>query len=352
MKIALINDTHFGVKNGSDIYLNYSRRFFEEVFFPYLNDNGIRDIIHLGDYFDHRKFVNYKVLKHNYDTFISKLYDNDIYMDIIPGNHDVYYKNTNSLNSLELILEKYNDRINIHTDPTIKKFDGLGIGFLPWICPENEEECMDFIQNSNASILMGHLELGGFKYMGNANIKSHGMDKSLFNRYDAVYSGHYHTKSVEGNVTYLGTQYELTWSDANDPKHFHILDTDTRELTSVCNPIVLFQKVYYDETKIPTFSRSDIENTYIKIVVTNKTDLYIFDKFMEQVYDFNPYEVRIIESLDEYSGDKIDDSDVKVDDTPTLLNSYIDATETNLNQDVLKKMMQELLIEAQAQDTI
>ena len=352
MKVALLNDTHSGVKNGSDIFLNYSARFYDEVFFPYLIEHEIRDIIHLGDYFDHRKFVNYKVLKQNYDVFISKLYEYDIRMDIIPGNHDVYYKNTNSLNSLELILEKYKDRISIHTDPIVKNYDGLDIGLLPWICPENEEECMDFIQNSNASILMGHLELGGFKYMGNAEIKSHGMDKAIFDRYDAVYSGHYHTKSTQGNVTYLGTQYELTWSDANDPKHFHVLDTETRNLDAIRNPIVLFQKVYYDETKIPTFSRSDIENTYIKIVVTNKSDLYVFDKFMEKIYDYNPYEVRIIESFDEYSGDKINDADVKVDDTPTLLNSYIDATETNLNSDVLKKMMQELLIEAQALDTI
>ena len=73
---------------------------------------------------------------------------------------------------------------------------------------------------------------------------------------------------------------------------------------------------------------------------------------MEQIYDFNPYEVRIIENFDEYAGDSINDQDVKVDDTPTLLNSYIDATETNLDSNVLKKMMQELLVEAQALDNI
>lgn len=352
MKIALINDTHAGIKNGSDVFLNHSSKFYNDVFFPYLLENNIKDIIHLGDYFDHRRYINYKVLKQNYDVFIKKLYDYDIFMDIIPGNHDVYYKNTNKLNSLELILDKYNDRISISMDPIVKTFAGLKIGFLPWMCETNNDECMDFIKNSDASILMGHLELGGFKYMGNADIKSHGMDSSLFDRYDSVYSGHYHTKSSQGNITYLGTQFELTWSDAHDPKYFHILDTETRKVEAVRNPYYLFQKIYYDEDNLKAITQKDIENTFVKVIVTNKTDLYMFDKFMDMVYDFNPYEVRIIESFDEYDGDNIDDSAVRVDDTPTLLNSYIDATETNLNQDVLKKMMQELLIEAQSLDTI
>jgi hypothetical protein len=178
------------------------------------------------------------------------------------------------------------------------------------------------------------------------------MDKKMFDRYEAVYSGHYHTKSTQDNITYLGTQYELTWSDAGDPKHFHILNTETRDVTPIRNTNVLFQKIFYDGDDEPSITKEQIENTYIKVIVTNKKDLYAFDKFMEKVYDYNPHEVRIIENFDEYSGDNVEDNDVKVDDTPTLLNSYIDATETNLNSDILKKMMQELLVEAQALDTI
>jgi hypothetical protein len=273
-------------------------------------------------------------------------------MDIIPGNHDVYYKNTNELNSIQTILAQYSDRIHIHMDPTIVNYDGLDVALLPWMCKENEDKCIQFINTAAAPILMGHLELGGFQYMAGANIKSHGMDKKMFNRYESVYSGHYHTKSTQDNITYLGTQYELTWSDAGDPKHFHILNTETRDVTPIRNTNVLFQKIFYDGDDEPSITKEQIENTYIKVIVTNKKDLYAFDKFMEKVYDYNPHEVRIIENFDEYSGDNVEDNDVKVDDTPTLLNSYIDATETNLNSDILKKMMQELLVEAQALDTI
>ena len=249
-------------------------------------------------------------------------------------------------------LSQYNDRIHIWEQPIVKNYDGLNLGLVPWICKENEEECYDFIKTAKAPILLGHLELGGFKYMANANITSHGIGTEIFQRYESVYSGHYHTKSKRDNVTYLGTQFELTWSDAGDPKYFHILNTETREIEPIANTNVLFQKLVYDNENEPTILKETIEGTYIKIIVNNKKDLYAFDQFMDKLYNMNPYEVRIIENFDEYSGESIDDDEVNTVDTPTLLNSYIDATETNLNNDILKKMMNELYVEAKSLDSI
>ena len=352
MQIAILNDTHAGVKNGADIFLDYSEKFYNDTFFPYLLENNIKHILHLGDYFEHRKYVNYKVLEHNYKCFISKLYEYDMEMYIIPGNHDVYYKNTNQLNSIQQILAQYDDRIKIFMDPTHFTFDELKIGFVPWITKDNEDECYNFIQKSTAPILMGHFELGGFKYMANANIKSHGIGTEMFHRYESVYSGHYHTKSTQENITYLGTQLELTWSDAGDPKYFHILDTTSRELTPVRNPDVLFQKIIYDGDNEPALTEEKIKGTYIKVVVSNKKDLFAFDQFMDRLYDMNPHDVRIIENFDEYAGDSIDDDEVDTVDTPTLLNSYIDTAKTNLNNDILRKMMNELYVEAQSYDNI
>lgn len=352
MKIAIINDTHAGVKNGSDIFLNHTDKFYNEVFFPYLLENGIKNIIHLGDYFEHRKFVNLKVLNHNRKSFIDKLYEYDITMDLIPGNHDVYYKNTNELNSIQQLLSQYNDRIHIHMDPISKLFGNINIALMPWITNDNYDQSMDFITNTNASILMGHLELNGFKLMGNSSLESHGMNADLFKRFESVYSGHYHTKSSKGNVTYLGTQFELTWSDAGDPKYFHVLDTNTREIDAIKNPFSLFHKLYYDSDNEPQLNAEKIEGTYVKVVITNKKDLYAFDKFMEKLHDLNPHEVRIIENFTEYSGENVNDEDISTVDTPTLLSSYIDATETTLNTNTLKKMMNELYTEAQAIDSI
>ena len=352
MQIAIINDTHCGVKNGSDVFLKNAEKFYTDVFFPYLKENKIDTIIHLGDYFEHRKFVNFKALNQNKKVFLDVLRERGIHMYIIPGNHDVYYKNTNQLNSLKECLSEYDDSVTIYEECVDLKLDNVQIGMVPWICSDNESECLKFLENTKSQIIMGHFELGGFKYMANANIKSHGMDKSKLKRFDAVYSGHYHTKSTQDNVTYLGTQLELTWSDAGDPKYFHIFDTNTREMTPVRNPHTLFEKITYDEENPVQLREEMIIGKYIKIIVTSKKDLFSFDKFLEKVYNFNPHEVKIIETFEEYAGNSVDDEKISTANTQTLLNEYVDATETNLDNDKLKKMLQELYVEAQAYDSI
>lgn len=353
MKIAILNDTHAGTRNGSDIFIDYADQFYTKVFFPYCKKHEITQIIHLGDYFDHRKYVSYKVLRRNREVFLDGLKSHGMTMDIIPGNHDVAYKNTNGLCSLVEVLSQYRDRVNIHMKPTVKDFDGLPIGFLPWIAPDNEAESLEFISKAPTSVIMSHLELTGFEMMRGVEVTSHGMDPTLFSRYEMVLSGHYHTKSARGNIHYLGTQFELSWSDAGDPKHFHVLDTSTRELEAIRNPIVLFKRVRYSDDSIPEITLADHGKSFIKIVVVKKKDPFLFDKFLERVYAVSPFEVKIVESFEEFAGSSvsISEDDVAVD-TQSLLHAYVDSLDTSLNGDVLKKMLQELYVEAQEADSI
>jgi len=351
-KIAVISDTHFGVRNGSDIFIDYMDKFFSDVFFPYCKEHGITRILHMGDFFDHRKFINIKSLKRTDDFFISKLDEYNMTMDIIPGNHCCYYKNTNDLNSLEEILSGY-DRIKIHMKPIDVEFDNLSIGMLPWISNENYDECMDFISNSKSSIIASHLELNGFRMMKGAAVASHGMDPKLFSRYEMVLSGHYHTKSVEENIYYLGSQYELTWADAGDPKYFHILDTETRELESVKNNHCLFQRIRYNDAQtLPDITKEDIEGTFVKVVVVKKKDLYAFDKFIDKIQAYGPFDIKIVENFDEYIGENVDDEKISTVDTPTLLNTYVDNIETDLDNEKLKNLLYEIYVEAKDLEAI
>ena len=158
MKIAVLNDTHCGVRNSSDIFIKYQEKFYSEVFFPYLKENGITQILHLGDYYDHRKFINFKALNRNRQSFLSKLREYGITMDIIPGNHDTFFKNTNDLNSLKELLGHYMNEVNIVMKPTVMDFDGFKMGLIPWIADENKDESMDFIANCKADWIGAHLE--------------------------------------------------------------------------------------------------------------------------------------------------------------------------------------------------
>jgi len=364
MKIAIITDTHAGIKNGSDIFLDYADRFYSEVFFPYCLDNNIKQVLHCGDYFDNRRVVNYKVLNRNRFGFLDKLREYGMTMDIIPGNHDVFYKNTNDVCSLVEILKNHNDVVNIYMTPTVKTYDGLDIALLPWINSENYDASINFIQSAAAPILAGHLELSGFEMMKGAPAMSHGMNAQLLERYQMVLSGHYHTKSTKGNIHYLGVGFEQTWADCNDPKYFHVLDTSSRKLTSIRNHLTLFKRLVYDDSSfvsaaggaLAAIHRADLSHvagSFVKVIVNCKKDPVAFDAYIDKIVSYEPFEYKIIENLNEYMSSSVDDEAININgDTISLLNSYVDAVESHLDKDRIKRTLHQLFVEAQTLDCL
>jgi len=348
VQVVVINDTHAGVRNSSDIFIEYQRKFYMDVLWPYMDKHNIKNILHLGDYYEHRKFINFKALNANRKHFLEPMRDRGITMDIICGNHDVFYKNTNELCSLKELLGYFTTNVNIIMKPTVLDYDGLAVAVVPWINNTNYKEYTDFIANCKAPMLGAHLELLGFDmYKGMPN--PHGMTADLFKRFETVMSGHFHTKSSKGNVHYLGSQMEFTWSDVDDPKFFHILDTETRELTPVRNPITMFEKIVYNDEKID-YNSIDVEqykHKFIKVLVVNKTDLYQFDKFIDRLQSVETYELKIAENFEEFVGSSVDDDKVSLEDTKDLLDTYVDAVETDLDKDNIKMKLRELYTEAQ-----
>ena len=348
MKIAIINDTHCGTRNSSDIFLNYQGQFYKDIFFPYLKEHNIKNILHLGDYYEHRKFVNFKALNQNRKDFLEPMRDAGITMDIIPGNHDVYFKNTNELCSLKELLGYFTSNVNIIMKPTVLDYDGLGVAVIPWINNANYNEYVDFAKNCKADILGAHLELKGFDLMpGMPN--PHGMSADIFQRFEQVLSGHFHTRSSRGNVKYLGSQFEMTWADVDDNKFFHILDTETREVTPIRNPITIFKKFIYDDSKTD-YSHIDItqfEKKFVKIIVLNKSDLYMFDRFIDKLQSAETYELKIAENFEEFLGASVEDEKVSLEDTTELLDSYVEAVDTDLDKEHIKVKLRGLYTEAQ-----
>lgn len=353
MKIAFLNDTHCGIRNSSEIFLKNAENFYDKVFFPYCVENNIKQIVHLGDYYDHRKFINFKALNHNRKHFLNRLREYGMVMDIIPGNHDVYYKNTNELNALKELQGHFMNEIHIIMKPTVMEYGTLKMGLLPWINPENYEESMNFVRTCKADILGAHLELTGFDLMKGV-VNTHGMDHKLFSRFELVLSGHFHTKSQMDNVIYFGSQMEFFWSDAGDPKYFHVLDTETREVEAIRNPYTLFEKIVYDDSKTDynTVEVDHLDEKFVKVVVVNKADLFTFDRFIDRIQARNIHELKISENFNEFIGENVEDETVSVEDTSSLLDSYVDAVDTDLDKDIIKVNMRKLLSEAQALEIV
>ena len=351
MKIALLNDTHFGARNDSPAFLDYFMRFYEELFFPYLKENNIKTLIHLGDVVDRRKFINFKTAHVFRQRFMKRLWEEGVDTHIILGNHDTYYKNTNEVNAITELCTTYDGKNEpwIYSKTTTVNFDGLDILMIPWICDDNLEHSKEQIKNSKAQIAMGHLEIKGFE-MHNGTYNNQGLDKSTFKRFEKVISGHFHKKSDDGQIFYCGNQYEITWSDYKCPKGFHIFDTDTRELLRVPNPIRIHRKLIYND-KDEDYSKKDLssfENTFVKIFVTNKTNEEMFNNLIDRFHNtINVHEINIIEDLttDITTSIKEDILD-QGEDTLTFLGNYVEQADTKLDKQKLKKTIKELFSEA------
>jgi hypothetical protein len=327
----------------------YQGRFYEEVFFPYLDEHDIKQVIHLGDYFDRRKYINFSSLAENRKHFIDPLVKRGIHMDLILGNHDTYYKNTNDVNSPELLL--FNEsNINVIQEPQIKEYDGFKLALVPWINPENYADSVEFLLNAPSTQSFGHCEFEGALMQPGFNCP-HGLDHTYLKRFEQVLSGHFHHKSEVGNVRYLGSQMQFTWSDYNDNKYFHIFDTETLEILPVHNPITMFEKVFYDDTKFEKFEDindmdfSNVAGKFVKLIVINKDNPYWFDTFLDKVHAQNPLHLQVVDDnkhMDFFGDDDMED----IEDTLTILGKYVDGLEIQGKKKPLNELMTSLYNEA------
>lgn len=342
MKIAILGDTHFGIRNDSKIFHEYIDRFYSEFFFPTIKEQGVDNIIQLGDLFDRRKFMNFYTLSECKKYFFDKL--SGMTLDTLVGNHDIYWRESLEVNSPALVLGEY-DNVHVHTKPTTIQLDNCSIDIIPWICKENEEEVFQYIKKSKSDLCIGHFEIAGFSmYRG---MEAHGgLDGNLFSKYELVLSGHYHTRSKKENIVYTGTPYEMTWSDYNDPKGFHIFDTITRKLEFYQNPYTIFKRIEYDDSiELVNLDALDLKDSIVRVVVVNKNDYNKFDSYINKLYNKGCYEIKIIEDLSEFSDGEIGE-EINLEDTISVLSNYIDSVETDTDLNEVKRYMKSLYVEA------
>lgn len=349
MKLALVTDLHFGVRNDNAAFADYQQKFFEEIFFPYLKQHNISTVVDLGDTFDRRKYINFASLKRSKTMFFDPLTQNGYEVHILVGNHDSFYKNTLDINSINLLAEHYNN-IHIYDSPQVVTFDNLDVMMVPWICADNDAETIKLCNKTKAQVLFGHLELSGYQmYRGQAI--HHGMDDDWLKKFDIVCTGHYHTKSTKGNVNYLGCPYEMTWSDYDDPKGFHVFDTDTRELTFITNPYKMFNKIHYDDSnktmeQVVNENFESLTGCFVKVIVSEKNNPYWFDIFIEKLEKNDPIHVQVVEDHLHLDIESDDDIVSEAEDTITILQKYIDGLEANVDKKNLEKTIKDLYQEA------
>ncbi len=350
MKIAIVTDIHIGGRGDSRVFAEHQQKFFLECFFPYIDEHNITTVFDLGDTFDRRKYINFLSLKRGKEFFFDQLANRNIDFHTLVGNHTTFYTNTNDVNSMGLLLQEY-PTFNIYEDIAQEvEFGSTKVLMLPWINKENQEQNFEIIKNSSAHVVMGHLELKGFEMM-KGSVCTHGLDMSMFSGFQDVYSGHFHHPSRHRNVEYLGAPYEMTWNDYAGNRGFNVFDTETREMTRIRNPFRLFHKLDYDDEgmtvdDVASLDVSMLKDTYVKIIVKNRNNAYIYDMFMNKLNDAGCADVKSIDDALNLESAGIDEILDETKDTKDILHTYIDSLETQVNKTSLKKIVDDLYLEA------
>ena len=342
MKLAIITDQHFGARKGAEYIHNYFKKFYDDIFFPYLEKNKIDTIIDMGDTFDNRRNIDLASLEWSKKVYYDRLQAMGITVHTIVGNHTAYYKDTNEINTVDLLLKEY-DNVVVYSEPTEINIDGLDILLLPWINEENRTQTMGMIDKSVSKVVMGHLELNGF-VATRGHMMENGMNIDVFDKFDIVYSGHFHTRSTNGKISYLGNPYEMFWNDVNDPRGFNIFDTETLKHTPVNNPYRLFYNIYYEDTNYKLFDSREYKHKIVKLIVKRKTDQKQFEKFIDKLYNSGIQDLKIIEN---YILQESEDFEVEeTENTIGILNRYIDESEFEGDKTLIKGILQKIYSEA------
>ena len=342
MKVAIITDQHFGARKNSKHFHNYFLKFYNDIFFPTIEKEGITTIVDMGDTFDSRKGIDFSSLSWAKNNYYDKLRDMGCEVHSIVGNHTAYYKNTNNINAIDLLLAEY-DNIKTYSEATEIKLDNLNVLLIPWINPENENATHKAIKKSKSNVVMGHLEFRGFR-IHRGYVMEQGIDVEMFDKFERVYSGHYHTRSDNGKAFYLGNPYEMFWNDLEDTRGFHIFDTETLVHTPIDNPYRMFYNIYYEDNNHQTFDTREYENKIVKVIVRKKTSPKKFEKFIDKLYSANVHELKVVENFQLEESE--DFEAFESEETLSILNRYVEESEISLEKSRIQEVIQEVYQEA------
>ena len=341
MKVIILGDMHIGARNSNKIVEYWQRVFFEKVLWPYVQLNGIKRIIQLGDYFDNRRWLSINSIAFQREVFLDKLNENNVQMDMIIGNHDIPYKHTLDNSSPSQILQ-HEKNIKIWEKPGKLEIDGVDFTLIPWMCRENHDECLDVIK-SGGDICVGHFDIQGF-VMHPGAISVEGLKTSDFKPWNNVWSGHYHTQSQNENIHYLGTPYQMSWSDHSTKHGFWVFDTTDRSMQFIENPFRYFHRfVWNDGCEFADLE--SVNNSYVKVDVKSKTNFEAFENFIDKINLNSPYELKIIESYEEFSEENVQEL-IQINSTEDLIKEYISDVATTASKDSVTQMMLNVYSEA------
>lgn len=344
--MILIGDTHFDMRRSNqtmqEAFHGNFAKFLKDIF-QYCDDHKVKTIVQMGDLFDVRASVGLWAMDWFIKEFRNEIVKRRIHCYVIVGNHDIRAKESIVINSPMIMLSKFKDNFTVVDRPLDIMIDDMECLLVPWICKENEEEIYSSIDASDAKYLFGHFELNGFEMYKGQPARSHHDHKRLA-KFDKVFSGHFHHRSIKDNIIYVGTPWEMTWQCFNDQKGVHELKKD--KLTFIENPYVMYNKIIYSDDM--TIEKEMISGKILKLIIQNRPDKKKLNSILDKIYSFVPLELKIEETFTEELASEVQITNMK--NTRDVLHDFIEESDIELEKDQLKSIFDSLYQEAIMQD--
>lgn len=333
--IILLGDMHIGVKASSIPHHNFIAKFLADLF-KYIDDNDIRYLIQLGDMFDVRKHVTIHSLWFINEYFIQEVLKRNLIVYALVGNHDMPFRDSLRMSSVEEILKMYPQSFKVIKDTTEVEIGGKDMLLIPWVCRENEESVLETVNKSNAEFVFGHFEFNGFEMHRGQPSKTH-FNHSKFSKFKKVYSGHYHHKSSKDNVAYIGTPYELTWMDSNDQKGFTVLLENGNDVF-IPNRHTIYSRIEYADSM--EVDKNSVNGKYVRLVVSAFTDKKILQGVIDKINSFEPLELKVQENYSVELSESVAISNYK--NTIEVIGEYVKTASTGLDNTILTNRFNDL----------
>jgi DNA repair exonuclease SbcCD nuclease subunit len=338
-KFAVIGDIHFGVRGNSHQILKAQKKWFLEELME--KTEGVSELVFLGDIFDSRNSLSPVVMKNAREIF-QVLCRNFSKVHVILGNHDIFYRNTKDIHTLDILRDQ---GALIYEDHEEVEIGGKNCLMLPWIANKAELlEVSKTLVKNKYDYAFGHLEVNEFQKVRGV-FEKEGMSTDLFSNVGRVYSGHFHLKDIKKNINYVGTPYELTWNDYKDEKGFWIVDTENDSETFVASETTpKHLKIHTKKINIKKIDRELVENNILKLIFNDETEVEKIN-FIEKINSLEPFSLTVDDGENPmFANDEGADIEADIKDTLTFLNDYVQMIEVpeNLNKKILMNKLEEI----------
>lgn len=340
MNEIILGDIHIGARNDCPVMRESQLDFMENVLFPYITENDIKTIWQLGDLFDRRRYTDHETMHEWITRFFEPLERANVNMITLLGNHDLYYRNRLDLNTSSLLLRSFKN-IRIIDKPT----DVGDFFVVPWLNHENIDEFAESLVKTEKSICLGHFEINGFPMHNSGHLCNSQITPKFFSKFQDVYSGHFHHSSKIGNISYIGSPYDMSWGESDQKKGFVVMNKDDFSTQFIENPILNHLVIKYNDVidAVDGIDFSIYQRKIVRVLIDGDFKKLQLDMLINRLYENNVHKVDvIIKSTDNMDDIEITDEEIQTDDTGSISTRFIKEIETELDQDKLSNLFTEI----------